>query len=440
VDRDSEDFPSAAAIRSVGVVETHATPGPQPTARLDERLGQVAQALSWSGARDTAGPSDDRMLPSGPMATRLRALVWLGFLAFPFEATITEAHTPGLHKAVVVGAGVLFAAIYTGVVLGGAWELPRRSVEAAVVVLLILATFATIYDSQGWAYLFIYTVFPALRIFGVRLSTVAGVAALAAAVGGIAGLPAGTELAVPLIVLGAGTSMFGVYQLVEANQKLRRAEADEARLAVEAERLRFARDLHDLLGHSLSVITLKSEVAGRLLGTDLDRAATEVAEIEQTARRALREVREAVSGYRRASLLIEVAGARTALAAAGITWHEQLPDVELPPAVEAVVAWTVREGVTNVVRHSRATSCTLSVHVDATTVQTTVADDGRGVPAAKTTAGLTPGFGLVGLGERVKQLGGELVAGPGPGGGFELRASVPVAPPRAGADGSGTDG
>ena len=125
------------------------------------------------------------------------------------------------------------------------------------------------------------------------------------------------------------------------------------------ERERFARDLHDLLGHSLSVIALKAELAGRLLPDDAAERGGEVGELEQVARAALGEVRDAVSGYRQPTLDGELAGARMALSAAGIEADVQRVRGALDPDVEAVLAWAVREGATNVIRHSGARHCTL---------------------------------------------------------------------------------
>ncbi|TME45085.1 MAG: sensor histidine kinase, partial [Chloroflexi bacterium] len=145
-----------------------------------------------------------------------------------------------------------------------------------------------------------------------------------------------------------GVSAVAGRLLIQANQQLSMAREQIGRLAVGEERLRFARDLHDLLGHSLSVIALKSELAGRLIQSTPGLAAHEVEDIEKVARDALREVREVVAGYRQPTLAAELAGAREALTAAGIEFRVDQDHAALPPAVEAVLAWAVREGVTNV--------------------------------------------------------------------------------------------
>ena len=140
-----------------------------------------------------------------------------------------------------------------------------------------------------------------------------------------------------------------------------------ARLAVTEERLRIARDLHDLLGHSLSLIALKAELAGKVVRRDPDRAAAEIDDIENVTRRALAEVRAAVRGYRRLALDEALEGARVALSAAGIECRLAESPLAVSPEVEAVLAWAVREGTTNVVRHSHADHCDIRVEATAGT-------------------------------------------------------------------------
>nr|MDQ3841501.1 sensor histidine kinase [Actinomycetota bacterium] len=225
----------------------------------------------------------------------------------------------------------------------------------------------------------------------------------------------------PLIGIG----MIGVSRLVVTVRELRTAREELARLAVAEERLRFARDLHDLLGHSLSLITLKSELAGRLLPTAPEKAATEVRDIEGVARRALREVREAVAGYRQPTLDGELEDAREMLEAAGITCRIESKVGVLPNATDAVLAWAVREGVTNVIRHSRARSCEIRVTRDGEEVRAEISDDGLG-SSAERDAPPSNGSGLSGLAERVAASGGDLEAGSPPESGFRLRVSLPL--------------
>ena len=220
---------------------------------------------------------------------------------------------------------------------------------------------------------------------------------------------------------------------VELVTKLRETRAELARMAVADERLRIARDLHDLLGHSLSLITLKAELAGRLLDADPERAAREVAELERVARRSLGEVRAAVTSYRQPRLAAEIAAARHMLAAAGMECEVHAPAaIELPPATDALLAWTVREGTTNVVRHSGARAVTITVSITPGEVSVEIADDGVG-PAwdADPRPGEHQGSGLSGLTERARAAGAEISSGEGPGGkGFRLLVRVPA--PRGG--------
>jgi two-component system, NarL family, sensor histidine kinase DesK len=220
---------------------------------------------------------------------------------------------------------------------------------------------------------------------------------------------------------------------------LRRTRGELALVAVAEERLRIARDLHDLLGHSLSLITLKAELAGRLVPTDADRAAREIAELETVARRSLSEVRGAVTGYRQPGLQAELAAARQLLSTAGIACRITVPEpLGLGPDADTLLAWTVREAVTNVVRHSGADRATISVQTGAGGASVQVTDDGGG-PGSNTGAGALDGgadpaglsrpggTGLAGLAERVGQFGGELTAGAARPKGFRLRVVVPAA-------------
>jgi len=191
--------------------------------------------------------------------------------------------------------------------------------------------------------------------------------------------------------------------------------------AVYEERLRLARDLHDLLGHSLSVITLKAQVARRSLGSgDAGRGATEIAEIERVARESLQDVRGAIDGYRQPSFGSALAGARAALAAAGIDSSLENAAGPLPIAVDATFAWILREAVTNVIRHSRAARCSIRLTRAADEALLEVVDDGTSAPAT------APGNGLRGLRERAVARGGHADVGPLPGGGFRVQVSIPV--------------
>jgi two-component system sensor histidine kinase DesK len=238
-------------------------------------------------------------------------------------------------------------------------------------------------------------------------------------------------IALLLLVRGLGLDMIGLARLGRAVRELYAARRELARLAVAEERLRVARDLHDLLGHTLSMIALKSELARRLVEQDPERAVLEIAEVEGVARQTLREVREAVAGYRQPTLLSELEGAQQLLEAAGIDHHVELATPGLPPAIDAVLAWVVREGVTNVVRHSRARRCHIQVTQAAGWVHSEVTnDDPKPSPAGREQlTAPAPGSGLGGIAERLASLGGRFDAGPCVWEGrvgFRLRVDLPI--------------
>jgi two-component system sensor histidine kinase DesK len=227
---------------------------------------------------------------------------------------------------------------------------------------------------------------------------------------GVAGIDWWWLIALMLLVRGLGLDMIGVVRLGSAIRELHAARRELARLAVMEERERLSRDLHDLLGQALSMITLKSELARQLVTEEPDRCAQELAEIERVARHTLREVREAVAGYRQPRLSSELEGARQLLSAAGIEGEIDSIQQVLPPAIDAALAWTVREGVTNVIRHSRAQRCHIRVIHKHGMIEAEVLSDG----ARRELGGSTsrPGLGLAGLRERVSALGGRIEVGP----------------------------
>jgi two-component system, NarL family, sensor histidine kinase DesK len=227
---------------------------------------------------------------------------------------------------------------------------------------------------------------------------------------------------VRLLTLAAfGASAMAVRQLTISVGQLRLAREELARLAVAEERVRFARDLHDLLGHTLSLIVLKSELAGRLVPKAPDRASAEIHDVEVAARDALRQVRDAVAGYRQPTLRAELEAACEVLSAAGIGVRVEDMTSVLPATVDALLAWAVREGVTNVVRHSRARSCTVRVCSIDGNARVEITDDGRGVSCVA-----APGSGLAGLAERAAARGGWMRAGPAPDGAFSLIVEAPL--------------
>ncbi|MGE5286796.1 MAG: sensor histidine kinase [Micromonosporaceae bacterium] len=242
----------------------------------------------------------------------------------------------------------------------------------------------------------------------------------------------GNMLTVAILPPMAAFFAYGAARRNEMVSKLRQTRAELARVAVGEERLRIARDLHDLLGHSLSLITLKAELAGRVIGDDPQRAAREIKELETVARQSLTEVRQAVTSYRQPSLAAEIAAARRMLASAGIECRVQAPaSYDLPAQADALLAWTVREGATNIVRHSGARNATITLSVTPAEAVAELSDDGAGPPAEAA----APGSGLTGLAERSRKAGGELTVGSGGRRGFRLRVRIPTCRAGPGPDG-----
>jgi two-component system, NarL family, sensor histidine kinase DesK len=228
-----------------------------------------------------------------------------------------------------------------------------------------------------------------------------------------------TPIAIPVVAVTVGA----VAEVLRSNQALADARTELARLAAENERSRIARDLHDVLGHSLTTITVKASLAHRLGRTDPERALAEIAEVETLARQSLADVRSAVAGYRDVSLAGELATGREVLRAAGISADLPRAVDLVDPAHQELFGWVVREGLTNVVRHSRAGSCTVRL----TQSSVEIIDDGVGEAAA-------PGNGLSGLRERVSASGGVVEVGPVKPAGWRLlvRLAAPLSVPKPG--------
>jgi two-component system, NarL family, sensor histidine kinase DesK len=359
---------------------------------------------------------------------RLFMVAWLSFFIYPVAALVTArfaGDTRVVGLALLLALALIWGWFWIRIVAGP----DRRFAIPAVVAATILLVVFTLRTPPQYGSLFLYAVIMAGAAFNWRVGLPA-VLILSVLSGGVEiargeSVTNATGQFLNELLVG-GTAVAGRL-LIQAYQQLSLAREQIARLAVGEERLRFARDLHDLIGHSLSVIALKSELAGRLIKTTPGLAAHEVEDIEKVARDALREVREAVAGYRQPTLAAELAGAHEALAAAGIEDHVDQDHAPVPPAVEAVLAWTVREGVTNVVRHSQAKRCAIRITNQDGRATVEVVDNGHG-------GTLQPGSGLRGLRERVLERGGTLTAEPLPHEGFRLRVTLPLAQASAPAD------
>lgn len=217
--------------------------------------------------------------------------------------------------------------------------------------------------------------------------------------------------------VGVGSVMDA--RLRRSRQALVRKQEEVEHMATIAERERISRDLHDLLGHSLSLIALKAELARKLVHRDVDACAREIGDIETSARQTLAEVRAAVTGYRESGLAHALASARASLAAADVALDERVERFPLAPAAENVVALALREAVTNIVRHAGAKHCSVSLGLEHGVAVLRIADDGR----ARSEADIRHGNGLSGMRERVASVGGQLALRAGAG--FELELRVP---------------
>ncbi|MFI1535806.1 sensor histidine kinase [Streptomyces anandii] len=373
---------------------------------------------------------------AGPPPTGFTLLPWL-LMGLGSLSNVLQGKTPNPW---VGGIGLLtFNSLYIYVVFR-AFDKERREAPSTRLALLLMALLTTgLALGYGGSWLLFFPLLglaagaalrgPWLGRAGLLLTALAGaVSAYREGWNGI-NIAYGTFLSsmVTAAILG----------LSEAVRELRAAREELARRAVEEERLRFSRDLHDLLGHTLSVIVVKSEAARRLAPRDLDAALSQVTDIESVGRQALTEIREAVTGYREGSLSTELDRARSALTAAGIEPVVRRSGPPLTPRTEALLGWVVRESVTNAVRHSGATRCEITVHSTADHARLTVSDngdghdgdgrdgDGSGGRAPDAASGGVGGTGLKGLTERLAAAGGSLRAGPSPRGGFTVTAELP---------------
>ncbi len=373
-----------------------------PVGRPDGRAAGRSRSW-WAGVGEQAGRTL-RWEAKGIFQLAFPA-VFLVYMIQPIAGAFSHSH--GIWAYLGLALSLAFCVCYLAAVRDGISDQHHRFwyFYAAMVVLFVASLPIDRADALPMlTYLAVLTV--AAR-FLRAIPWVAGMALVAFALPALVpgwheGVQPGTALSVVIV----GLAMVAFFGVMRTNEALEDARAEVARLAAEGERTRIARDLHDLLGHSLTTITVKSALAHRLAERDPARAAVEIAEVEELARRTLTDVRAAVAGYREVTLANELAAAREVLRAAGIS-------AVIPGAVDSVsqecgqlFAWVVREAVTNVVRHSRARRC--EIRISAGSVE--ILDDGIGGSA------VTPrqGNGLIGLAERVQDAGALLQVGARP--------------------------
>lgn len=375
-------------------------------------------------------------------------VIWLPFFV-PAVLELLQSHPTLSHLIVSLSGVAIFFAIY----LWASWNNARNLLATSspeneiiltwlpIAALTLLSMILVRGNGPDWGDLFIFTgAYVAGRLSTVRaLLAVAALTLLIIVYGRLGGVSWSALGQACIFVVAVGIVTVSLVRAITASRELRLAREEITRLAVRAERMRIARDLHDLLGHNLSLIALKSELAGQLLQVAPERAATEIGDVEKAARATLQEVREAVASYRQPSLASELHAAEEILAAAGITYlcenDERMMDM-LPPTIVAALSWTVREGVTNVIKHSRARQCVIRITRNKRTASVEITDDGT------TSGGIASngGTGLRGLNERVAALGGLIEAGPHIRGGFRLAVSIPIAQRNNDADNANVTG
>lgn len=365
-------------------------------------------------------------------------IVWLPFLA-PDIAHLfhTRLETPAL--VVLLLCLLAFIALYAAATYRAArrlsiaeglsyWRSSREKWLVVGLLCLLGIVIAAFRPLAGTAFIgtFVYTAAYSGAVFRTRHAILLNAALFV--VGALTALLVGdttATLGLELFLVGVVTFMTVLFvRSTIAHRELLSAQEELARLAVANERLRIARDLHDLLGHRLSLIGLKSDLALRLLKLDPNGAADEIGAIGREARSTLQEVREAVSRYHTSTIEGELRAAREILSASAIECRidfDREAVAGLPADPEAALAWVVREGVTNVVRHSAARTCAIGVSREAELIRVEVRDDGRGGASS------AEGNGLRGLRDRLAAMGGWCEARGRPDGGFVLTASVPAA-------------
>jgi two-component system sensor histidine kinase DesK len=360
--------------------------------------------------------------PAGPRRWGLMfAAIWLFYLLSPLSAAWDRRDARGWIGIV---ATLVFAGVYLTIFVtmrwrrtGSPFRSPLRPVHGVAVVLaeVVLAVVMCVTIGQKGDAAAVYIAVTCVMCLRTRWAWLASVTVAASTYAATVWVPGWhRDEGILFGTLVATLAIWGISQSINRNIEVLAVREENARLALDDERNRFARDLHDILGHSLTVITVKAELANRLIDVDRDRAKTELIDLERLSRDALADVRRAVEGYRELTLPGELSRARMALSAAEIAADLPNSTEDVPGDRRELFAWTVREGITNVIRHSGAQRCTVVLGEH----EVEIRDDGRGAPSAGT------GHGLTGLRERAAALGGTVVTrslDPG----FSLKVVVP---------------
>ncbi|HWG13736.1 MAG TPA: sensor histidine kinase [Streptosporangiaceae bacterium] len=398
-----------------------------PYTDVDERLG-------------VSPGQEDAKLAGGKLGLVLRWFfsgIWLIYLVSPLSELFDPKHPhSALYQAGAITLVAVFCVVY--VFLLGTWYQNRARGRAGLVALVALAVAISLIYGANWTSIFIYVSSAAGFIIWDRRRALLGVAActvLYVLLSLIVHTKSGDLWAELLPVALIGFAMIGFKMQIVLNVQLRQARGAVAKLAANEERLRLARDMHDLTGQSLSLITLKSELAVKRLSRlpaspEVDAVAAELGDIGRVSRQTLHDIREAVSGYRRPTLAIEIITARTSMEAAGIQLDDDpalmTRSGTFDPEAEAALAWCLREAATNVIRHSGAQRCRIRLVERRHELSLEISDDGRGLADG----GTGSGSGLHNMSERLSAVGGRFSAEPAAreGHGFRVVATVPLAP------------
>jgi two-component system, NarL family, sensor histidine kinase DesK len=355
-----------------------------------------------------------RLLPSDLAVPRWMPFAWLVYLCPFIVYAVMARPAAGWLTAHGIGLAAFLALYFLGYWLKGT--------KRALVVSGITAIGAVFIPlNPGASAFFIYAAGHVSDIGRARVAVrwlVAIVAVVAIETVWLR-LPPWAWIPAALLSLIVGGANVAFADRRRSDERLRLARNEIEHLAKVAERERIARDLHDLLGHTLSVIVLKSELAAKLSEREPERATAEIRDVERISRDALAEVRRAVRGYRELTLAETLARAKQALAAAGVDLVVDVPALTLAPRTEGIASLVIRESVTNVIRHARATTCRITATAEGGMLTLRVSDDGVG-------GALTPGAGLEGMRTRLEEVGGRLDVGSDRG--TEVRAALPMSP------------
>ena len=337
-------------------------------------------------------------LPEKTGRWRAWNLIWLIYSVF----FIIEPLQSGSRRQLLVLAGVY--ACFLGIYVTLIWTRRARIRRLMLLAMALLGAAYYPMNPSAGATIFIYvaSLTPyATGSFPLAVGTIIASTLASAAEGFLLHRNAWEWGSLSFLAACIGTGNLIQALRSGATERLLRAQEEIEHLAKVAERERIARDLHDVLGHTLSVVVLKSELAGKLIGSDAAGARREIGEVEQIARQALSEVREAIRGYRAEGIAAEIARARRVLDAAGVRLDWQAQSLRLEPAHESVLSLVLREAVTNILRHAGATRCWLELAADGGGTHLSVRDDGKGTVERE-------GNGIRGMRERIEALGGRL--------------------------------